>query len=195
MLPDTTKSKANLAIPTNLKAIILHRFQSIASALTPSRAAYSSLIMALPFAQARSGSPPADDVPGVTNPLSGRSDAPANSPTGQPSLTVELPAGSAEEPLSGEALLRQAHQIFHKAQQSLATAYAQQGLAVPSGLRVKHRQPKAAAARTARDTPLRVSAAAGAKEPSPAYSSSLSVRINPYAEGGASKRSAARGYC
>ena len=81
--------------------------------------------MALPFAQVRSASPPANDVPGVTNPLSGRSDAPANSPTGQPSLAVELPAGSAEEPLS----------------------------------------------------------AAGAKEPSPAYSSGLSVRINPYAEG------------
>ena len=101
MLLDTTKSKANLAIPTNLKAIILHRFQSIASALTPLLAACSSLIMALPFVQARSGSPPADNVPGVTNPISGRSNAPASSPTGQPRLAVELPAGSTEEPLSG----------------------------------------------------------------------------------------------
>ena len=193
MLFDTTKSKANLAIPTNLKAIILHRLQSIASALTPLRAAYSSLIMAFPFAQVRSASPLADAIPGVMNPISGRSDAPTNSPTGQPSLAVELPAGSAEEPLSGEALLRQAHQNFHKAQRSLATTYAKQGLAVPPGLRIKHRQPKAAGARTARDTPLRVSSAASAKEPSPAHSSGLSVRTNPYAEGEASKRSAARG--
>ena len=149
--------------------------------------------MALSFSQVRSASPPADDIPGLTNPLSGCSDALANNPTGQPSLAVELPAGPAEETLFGEALLRQAHQNFHKAQQSLATAYAKQGLAVPPGVRVKHRQPKAAAGRTTRDTPLRVSAAAGAKEPSRAYSSGLSVRSNPYAEGGASKRSAAWG--
>ena len=82
--------------------------------------------------------------------------------------------------------------LCYKAQQSLATTYAQQGLAMPPGLPVRHGQPKAAA-RLARDTPLRISAAIGAKEPPPAYSSGLSVRANPYAAGGASKRSAARG--
>ena len=149
--------------------------------------------MAIPPSRVPSASRPADNILGVTGLPSGRNEAPTGHSTGQPSLTVELPAGSPEGTPSGEALLRQAHQDFHKAQQSLAAAYAEQGLAVPPSLQVRHRRPKPAV-RTARDTPLRVSATAGTKEPSPAHSSGLSVRTNPYAVGGAPKRSAvARG--